>query len=361
MNTRALAPRVLMLGPLPPPVGGMATVVANLLAALAADCDVALLNTVKTTAPNRRLPQALLAHGRLLLRLGAHCLAGRRVVHIHTCSWFSFWRNAVDVVVAKALGRRVVLHVHGAEFHRFLNALSPLQARVMRLVLARCDRVVTLGPHWQRLLGQWCDESRVVVIANGVPVPTLAERPRGAVFTIVCLANYERRKAQEDLLHAVARLRASGPVHLALLGMEAEPGRAASLSALAVELGIADAVSIPGPVSGEAKARWWARADAFCLPSHDEGLPMSMLEAMAHGIPVVVTRVGSIPEAIENHRHGLLFTPGDVDQLHDHLQALLTQPARARQLGLAGRARVTEAFSLETSCAALLALYRGLA
>jgi hypothetical protein len=60
----------------------------------------------------------------------------------------------------------------------------------MRLVLARCDRIVTLGPHWQRLLGQWCDESRVVVIANGVPVPTLAERPRGEVFTIVCLANY---------------------------------------------------------------------------------------------------------------------------------------------------------------------------
>jgi glycosyltransferase involved in cell wall biosynthesis len=75
---------------------------------------------------------------------------------------------------------------------------------------------------------------------------------------------------------------------------------------------------------------------------------------------VVVTRVGSIPEAIEDQRHGLLFAPGDVDQLHAHLHTLLTQPAQARQWGLAGRARVAEAFSLETSCAALLALYRDL-
>lgn len=158
----------------------------------------------------------------------------------------------------------------------------------------------------------------------------------------------------------MARARASGPVHLALLAMAAEPGRAASLSAPAVALGIADAVSLPGPVNGEAKARWWARADAFCLPSHGEGLPRSMLEAMADGIPVVVTRVGSIPEAVEDRRHGLLFTPGDVDQLHAHLHVLLTQPAQARQRGVAGRARVTEAFSLQASCPALLARDRDL-
>jgi glycosyltransferase involved in cell wall biosynthesis len=143
--------------------------------------------------------------------------------------------------------------------------------------------------------------------------------------------------------------------------MEAEPGRLAKLRALAGDLGLADCVSLPGPVSGEAKARWWARTDAFCLPSHDEGLPMSMLEAMAHAIPVVVTRVGSIPDAVEDGRHGLLYTPGDVEQLHQHLHTLLTEPTRARTWGLAGRARVAEAFSLDASSAALLALYRELA
>ena len=356
-----MKPRVLMLGPLPPPVGGMASVVANLCAALAADCDLSLLNTVKTTAAGRSLGSALRVHAGLLTTLARRCLATRPVVHIHTCSWFSFWRSAVDVLVAKACGAQVVLHIHGAEFHRFLAALDPLRAALARAVFARCDRIVTLGPGWARLLGDWCNPARVAVVANGVALAAPRAPTPGARFTVVCFANYETRKAQDDLIRAVARLDDSRPVHLALLGMEAEAGRRAALLALAAELGIAGRVSVPGPVSGDAQQRWWQAADVFCLPSHNEGLPMAMLEAMAQAIPVVVTRVGSVPDAVDDNENGLLFTPGDVDQLHAHLRRLRDEPATARRLGLAGHARCARDFSLAASSAALLALYRELA
>ena len=356
-----MKPRVLMLGPLPPPVGGMASVVANLCDALREDCELALLNTVKTTASDRSLGTALRVHAGLLLHLARSCLKARPVVHIHTCSWFSFWRNAADVLVARLCGARVVLHIHGAEFHQFLASLPPARARLARAVLAGCDRVVTLGPRWQALLGDWCDPARVTVLVNGVAIGPAATRPRGAAFTIVCFANYERRKAQDDLIRAVARLAADRPVRLALLGMEAEPGRRAQLQGLARELGITESVLLTGPVSGEAQARWWAAADVFCLPSHNEGLPMAMLEAMARAIPVVVSRVGSVPDAIRRAEEGLLFAPGDVDALYAHLKTLSEDPALAARIGLAGHARCAEGFSLEASRRELLALYRTLA
>jgi glycosyltransferase involved in cell wall biosynthesis len=177
---------------------------------------------------------------------------------------------------------------------------------------------------------------------------------------VVCLANYEARKGQEDLLRAVAALDTQRPVRVELLGFEAEPGRRQRLLELAAALGLTD-VDVPGPVTGDAKDARLAAAHCFCLPSYDEGLPMSMLEAMAVGLAVVATRVGAIPEAIEDGREGLLSEPGDVAALTAHLARLIEEPNTAAALGAAGRARLIRDFSLARSAALLLDVYHELA
>lgn len=132
-------PRVLMLGPLPPPVGGMATVASNFQRALEPRLDLRVLDNVKTTAAKRSLWQGIAAPLKLLGRLGWQCLAWRpAVAHIHTFSWFTFWRNGVDVLLARLLLRRVVLHIDGAQFHRFLGGLTGTSAwRTTRCARAR--------------------------------------------------------------------------------------------------------------------------------------------------------------------------------------------------------------------------------
>jgi len=361
----ARRPKVLMIGPLPPPVGGMATVVGNLAEGFAGRVDLKLLNNVKTTAADRRLWEGIAAQLRLLGRLAGHCLGWRPdVVHVHTCSWFTFWRNAVDVLLARLLGRRVVLHIHGAQFRGFLEGLSPAARQSARVVFALAQRIVVLGEGWKALLDPWADPHRVVVVPNGVPVPerTAAGVRGGAAepLRIVCLANYERRKGQADLLRAVARLTGPRPVRLELFGFEAEPGQRQALLDLARELGIAERVQVPGPVTGAAKDACLNAAGCFCLPSYDEGLPMSMLEAMALGLPVVVSEVGSIPEAVSDGEEGLLYVAGDIEALAAHLQRVLDDPDRALAIGRAGRARVQREFSLERSVQRLLQVYGGL-
>ncbi|MCG6940281.1 MAG: glycosyltransferase family 4 protein [Thiohalocapsa sp.] len=352
--------RVLMVGPLPPPVGGMASVVQNLVLALGPRVELAVLDNVKTTAADRSLWQGIAAQLRLLGRLAWRCVGWRpAVVHIHTCSWFTFWRNGVDLALARLLGRRVVLHIHGAQFHRFLGGLSGPRAWLARRVLRGAHRVVVLGAGWREVLSAWADPARIVVVPNGVPAgQQVVPSPQGP-FRVLCLANYEARKGQEDLLRAVAGLDSARPVRVELLGFEAEPGRRQRLLDLAAELGVAD-VDIPGPVIGDAKDARLAAAHCFCLPSYDEGLPMSMLEAMAVGLPVVATRVGAIPEALADGREGLLFEPGDVAALTGHLAWLIDEPEAAAALGAAGHERLAQDFSLEHSAELLLGVYRSL-
>ena len=359
--------RVLMVGPLPPPVGGMASVVENLVTAFGGEVEVRVLNNVKTTDADRHLWQGVAAQLRLLGGLIRGCLGWRpALVHIHTCSWFTFWRNGVDVVLARLLGRRVVLHIHGGQFRSFLYSLTPIRAWLARRLLGRCERVIVLGEGWKALLDQWTDPRRVVVVPNGVAVPSLPVDSgcREEPFRIICLANYDPAKGQADLLRAVAQLQQRSStqtdqrqLQVELPGYETAPGQRQALLDLASQLGIADQIRIPGLVTGAAKEAQLRAADCFCLPSYDEGLPMSMLEAMALALPVVVTRVGAIPEAVRDGVEGNLFEPGDVAALAHHLQSLRDDPALARAIGRAGRARVEQDFSLDRSVARLFELY----
>jgi len=86
-------------------------------------------------------------------------------------------------------------------------------------------------------------------------------------------------------------------------------------------------------------------------------LPMSILEAMAHGLPVVATSVGGIPEAVSDGVEGFLVPPGDVAALEDRLQRLLSNKALRRQMGEAARRKVERLFSAEVVVPQLEALY----
>jgi glycosyltransferase involved in cell wall biosynthesis len=99
----------------------------------------------------------------------------------------------------------------------------------------------------------------------------------------------------------------------------------------------------------------------FTLPSRAEGLPVGMLEAMAHAMPVVVSRIGGVPDALAHGVEGLIVPVGDADALARALCELLDDPERRRRMGAAGRARAVAEFDRAAVIARLDALYAGLA
>jgi glycosyltransferase involved in cell wall biosynthesis len=110
---------------------------------------------------------------------------------------------------------------------------------------------------------------------------------------------------------------------------------------------LAEHLEILGWVRGADKLRQFDRAQVFVLPSYFEGLPMAMLEAMAHGKAIVVSPIGGIPEAVQHEQQGLLVPPGQPAELAAALLRLLQDEALRRRLGEQARLRVQARFSTD--------------
>ena len=120
-------------------------------------------------------------------------------------------------------------------------------------------------------------------------------------------------------------------------------------------------VRLLGWLNDDAKSTLLSRASVFVLPSYNEGLPVALLEAMAHGVAVVTTPVGGIPEVVTDSKTGLLVAPGDVAAIAGAICRLLEDPSLRTTLGRNGRALIESEFSVERAVARIVAVYDSLA
>jgi glycosyltransferase involved in cell wall biosynthesis len=300
----------------------------------------------------------LLAAARGLRRFFALLLEHRRVlVHVHCASRASFWRKSLFMAIAHAARCPVVLHLHGGGFARFYEQeCGPLRQRLVRHFLGRAACVIALTERWRAWLAQAGANPNLVCIPNPVRADA-APAPRARRGVILFLGRIEAAKGIGELLEAFAVLRAAQPeaelVCAGAGGIEAAARRAEAL-------GIEDAVRFPGWLGEAQKRAWLRRAAVFVLPSHAEGLPMSLLEAMAAGVPVVASAVGGIPDVVKHGVNGLLVAPGDAVDLLRALRRVLRDPQLAAALGAAGRETVRARFAPEQVLAQLGEVYAGL-
>ena len=351
--------RVVMSGPLPPAIGGMASVIGALSqSALAKETDLVLFDTGKKTAANRTLLQGVQARLRLIREWSA-LLAGQTgtIAHIHTCSGFTYFLDGILAAVARRHGCRVVLHVHGGLFDAFLDGLNPVMLRTAQRIARRADLLIALSEDWKGRLTQRLPDSRIAVVQNGVaalgcePEPGTHEHP-----TFVFLGNLSRLKGVDVLLDAMDL--AKSDWHVQLAGSEAEPGFADWLRAEIDRRRLGSRVSLLGPVVGAAKQQLLAHADAFVLPSLAEGLPMSVLEAMAASLPVVATNVGALPEVIGEGIEGHLVPPGHAAALAQALDEIAGMSAPQREaMGARAHATYKSRYSVDAMAQALLEIY----
>lgn len=250
---------------------------------------------------------------------------------------------------ARAGGARIV-HVE----HEHFSLARPRAVPRLRRLSQLCDRVVGAGAGVGRFLAErvGVDRRRLQVIRNGVDVRAYAPVTRqsraalgldAAACVIGHVARLEPEKDQATLLRAVARLAPRRPaLRLLVVGGGSCAG---ALRELADALGIGGRVLFTGPRSDVRDLL--PLADVFALSSVQEGLPLTVLEAMACARPVVATAVGEVPEAVVPGETGWLVPPRDPAALADALAALVDDPGRASAMGRAARARVEAEFSLE--------------
>jgi glycosyltransferase involved in cell wall biosynthesis len=280
------------------------------------------------------------------------------VVHVHAASRASFVRKSIVLLIARLAGSKTIFHLHGGGFRQFATVeAGALMRRWIRHTLESSSVVITLSSSWAQFVDSIAPRARVAVVPNSVPLPAAPGAAPDA-GRILFLGRLESAKGVFELLAAGARL---APRFAALRLVFGGEGDAGALRRRAAELGIAERIELLGWVGPRARDEQLARASVFCLPSHAEGLPMAMLEAMAAGRAVVASSVGGIPETIVDGGNGLLVPPRDEAALARALAQVLDDEALRARLGGAARATIEQHYSTEVVCGQLSALYRELA
>ncbi|HWZ45606.1 MAG TPA: glycosyltransferase family 4 protein [Candidatus Saccharimonadales bacterium] len=259
------------------------------------------------------------------------------VVHTH-----NYKSNLYAWLATRSAGIPLV-----ATCHNWTRSTASLRfyASLDRLILRGFRRTVAVSPLVADKLRQArIPHQRVSVIRNGIDTEVLQAAPafpreHPAQVTIGCVCRLVHEKGVADLLHAAQSLLKERPGLRFLIAGDG-PDRA-EFEALAAELGIAPKVSFLGFQSNMAAV--YASIDIFTLPSYNEGLPVSVLEAMAAGKPIVASRIGALPEVV-TEAAGSLIPAGDRAALAHSLRNLIDNPALMRKQGVHARERVRQLF-----------------
>ena len=260
-------------------------------------------------------------------------------------------------VAARSLGVPVVFTVHG---WAFTEGVPPLQAalyrQVERLVGPLASRIITVSEYDRRLglAARVAPADRLVTVHNGMPDvgPDLRADPARSPARLVMVARYGAQKDHPTLLRALAELRG----HAWELDLIGDGPLMAQTEALAADLGVADRVHFLGQRNDV--DRILAAAQVCLLITNWEGFPLSILEAMRAGLPVVASAVGGVAESVRDGETGYLVPRGAVAPLRERIERLLTDPGLRGLLGANGRSRFEQDFTLEASVARTLAVYR---
>ena len=352
---------VLLVGKGPPDRGGIPTFMRMLVeSGLTSQHQVRFLNLARTEEPQG---------GRLtwhnVTRLLADAVAvwrgatGCDVVHLHSALAPSVTalRAAVLGAVARARGCRVLVHAHGGLVLAWMD--RPSRRWLLRLALSPAHRVLAVSAALERALATAAGRSRIGLLRNGVDTGTYHPEPaENVVPSVLYVGLLTPRKGLLDLFSASRILERRGVKHeLVLVGGTPNEGGHAESKVRGAAPGTAHLL---GEKDSSELPSLYRHADIFCLPSWWEAMPLSLLEAMASGLPAVVSDVGEIPNMVAPET-GVLVPPRQPEQLADALEALITDSELRSRMGAAARRRAVEHFALTTMVAELSMVYDELA
>ncbi len=291
------------------------------------------------------------------------------VVHTHTAK-----AGAVGRAAALLAGPRrpVVVHTfHGHVLRGYFGRAGTLLFRAIETILVRgTDRLVAVSPEVRDELVALgvAPADRFSVIRLGIELEPrvsfdgdVAEvRRRHGIaagsFVVGWFGRMTAVKRTDDLLTVLAALHARGVDALLLLVGDGDDRE--RLEQRAHELGLARSCLFLG--YQEDVAPWYAVCDAVVLTSASEGTPVTIIEALAAGRAVVATRVGGVPDVVDDGETGFLVPPGDTEALAERLETLARDPGRRAEMGETGRRRVLRRYAVERLVDDVDALYREL-
>lgn len=306
--------RIIMLGPHPDGLGGISRVVR-----LWKDSGFFSENHITYISTSDGMQESKLVaflHG--LLRFTAECLRGCRLVYIHTASYNSFYRKSVFMIISFLLKKKVVLHIHPSFFPVFISRMGGICKRVAFAVINRVSFIIVLTHKARSDILNLFPASDVLVLPNPVDVreiscvPDIARDGKKVLY----LGWYNRGKGVYDLVDAIGHIvRRGEEIEADFYGTkEIEP-----LRAYVRGKGLSRLVHVHGWANEQQKMEALKRTAVLVLPSHTEGMPNVILEAMAAKTPIVATPVGGLGEILVDGYNAVIAEPANPEKLSERI------------------------------------------
>lgn len=240
-----------------------------------------------------------------------------RIVHLHGSSYGSFWRKHYYINLVHFFGKRIVYHIHSGEFAEF----SSRHEHTVKNTLSKSDVIIALSNSWKQFLEEKFNCTNVIIIKNIIEVPHPRKFTYSTTVHFLFLGLLNKNKGIYDLLTLISKHHSELTSHFIFhIGGNGEIDKVCNFIK---QNHLDDVVKFEGWVSGSKKQELLSLADVYILPSYNEGLPLSVLEAMSYKLPIISTTVGGIPEIVENGINGFLITPGDQEAIFDRIITLI--------------------------------------
>jgi glycosyltransferase involved in cell wall biosynthesis len=269
-----------------------------------------------------------------------------RIIRPDVVSCHSSKAGVIGRMAGKWAGCRTIFTVHGWAFTENIPFVPRLIYRIVETVMGHffTDKIITVSDYDRTLgLNAWvAPAAKIITVHNGMketrhaPIPALDQTVR-----MIMVARFAPQKDQALLVDALSEC-IDLPWHLRLVGN----GPSQTVQDQINRLGVQDRITILGQRSDVDALL--AESDVFCLITHWEGFPRSIIEAMRAGLPVIATSVAGVPEAVKHDVTGLLVPHGDRAALVQVLRDMIQDPARRRGFGQAGRQKYDQYFTFET-------------
>jgi glycosyltransferase involved in cell wall biosynthesis len=254
-----------------------------------------------------------------------------KIVHLQSAAKASFVRKSTFLLIAKLFGKKTVMHIHAGGFKMFYKKSGIFRFMVL-YVLNAADELVCLSDEWKTYYDSITKKPKAIVVNNPVILPvSVQQRTLSYPVKVLFLNHITKDKGFFDLANFFNQNKdwLKGSFKLLVAG----GGDVEEMEKFVKANNLDELIEYRGWVSGKEKDDLFQEADIFILPSYYEGLPMSILEAMAFGEPVISTNVGGIPRIVRPGKNGWLVEPADLNGLAKVFQEIKSNPEVLEKYG----------------------------
>lgn len=253
------------------------------------------------------------------------------IIHIHGSSYISFHRKFILFKICRLFGFKIIYHIHGAEFHKFYEKSSLNIKEKIKLFINNVDCLICLSEFWRDFFNSNFKPKKIYIIHNIVSKPKILKFDKGKLFSFLFLGYIDKRKGIWLLLETINLLK--DKLENNFVFYIGGNGKVKQLEKLIIDSNLEKIVKYIGWVDNRKKIEYLNMVDAYILPSFDEGLPISVLEAMSYNLPIISTNVGGIPEVLINNVNGFLLEPGSKSDLLSSFNKIIDNPQKFKNLG----------------------------